>query len=928
MASSTGSGGVLAGENNADIAAVNPVITVYGSIIPLSYGQRIWHTSGVQPGKATIWLGGATPDATGPVTLNKSAFGIKRFDPVTISDGAKVLFNGLMLERLDQGENNVCMWEAHDWRWLLQGIPVTGCFMYDEVRDAIYYNRRASCHMNPGGRWNCIVHAGQPVFTHIASEQVESGDLGEVLYDATDKDGYVCPWTPARAIKYLTYCANLERSDISSNDVPAWRSLKKSSYLKFPESAADIAGVDDAYYAIMPDTSIEAKSMAGALDTLIKLAGVIDLRATYETNTTTLSFFATKLSSDQAAQVGAAVIPLARGGTAADANTAFDFDLRESGIRQFGAAAINGAPVRIETSLTYDPDDVANSTLSDASSESERTAWAKIVNGGSSGGKQYAYRPSSIPANGDWDSGDITWALTDGTGTLPLIYANSNDAVRLARSFLRRPWRSFKINVDMLKTNNIHKGVNGAFDGENFLETPRPVLLEQLQRLVSEYNDGSMKARCPISVTIDGKPVLANDGLMVDDDGTLVFAGLTEESGAGTDSVYGNTLRYPDNLALREVKINLAFPHDFRSVGYAAKSGMEAIASEIEGPPLYMVDGGDSYPIEHQVNSRPLPHLTSVPATTGSGGVSAPVTRVLRDESARANKAAERMLAEHGEPEITSQWSMIGIRADYGVGTWIEKVKVSGGVDDSDYPIGAPLKTILYDFENQVTVFGGFLHSNVRLTAAKPPAAKAKQPEQQTQTTAPRPAERRYLSSDQRPRGTISTGEEMEAYRQRYLDRVADGGITGINQSGLSQDGLERDRADGDHGHGIYTGNRLAERNSAPHHQGIRKQADRPTHPSIATGDDARANRQQYLDGIASGGNPRIRPLADRNPVDRPTHPSINPQKRAQTPQTAPVPESETTMDDSIQRVLRQMTRPSSPSQSQPKRKRPVEMDE
>lgn len=718
MADSTASGGVVTDTTAADVTAVNPVVKVYGSIIPRSYGQRIWQTSGIQPSKATIWLGGADDDSTGPVTLNRRAYGINRLDPVTITDGNKTLFSGLMMSRQDQGDSNTVMWEAWDWRWLLQGIPVTGCFMYDEVRDAVYYNRRASCHMNPGGRWNCIINSGIPVFTHIATEHIESGDLGEVLYDTTDVEGKVCPWTPARALKYLAWCANLGADEVSNTSVPAWRSLRDSSYLLFRMDSTNIAGVDASYYAVLPDTSLEAKSMAGAIDTLIKLAGVIDLRVAYNGDIATMQFFATKLSNNQREQVGASCFYLQRGGTALDACTAYDFDLHESSARQFGAVAINGAPVRIETSLTYDPDDVANSTLSDASSESERWAWSKIVNGVYVSGRRYAYKPASIPADGDWGSdagSNITWVKMDGTGGNPVIYANTEAAMRMARSFLPKPWRTVKINVANLKANDIHLGVDNAFNGENFLETPRPVLLEQLQRMVTEYAASkTLKARCPVTILLDDKPALANDGLTVLDDGTILLPGLTEEAGAAADSMYNGTIRGPGTVTLKKITINVAFPHDFRTVGYASRAGFELVAGEIGGPPLMMQDAGDSYPIEHQVNSIPLPHLQTVPATTGTGTDAVPLTRVLRDEQSRAHQAAQRLLADKGEPEISSQWSLIGIRTDYEVGTWIDRVMVYGATDDSDFPINAPLKSVLYDFENQVTVCGGVLHSSVR----------------------------------------------------------------------------------------------------------------------------------------------------------------------------------------------------------------------
>lgn len=716
MASSTGSGGVVATDNLADIAAVNPVVKVNGSLIPYGYGQRVWHTSGIQPGKATIYLSGNGEDSTGPVTLGKHAFGIKRFDPVEISDGTMSIFSGLILERLDQGENNAVMWEAHDWRWLLQWIPVTGCLVWDEVAGEVKYIQRFTCRMNPGGRWNCIIKNSIPVFTHLATESAEAGTYDQSIYDTTDKADVVCPWTPARALRYLNYCANIGEGSVAGIEVYTWRTLQNSAHLKWPNQS-DIPGVEDNFYSIMPDTTLDGKSMAGAIDALMKIAGVIDLSVSYNGSTCTMQFFATKVSSSQKEQVSASTIPLARGGTATDANTAFDFDLRESGIKQAAGVAVLGAPARIETSLTYDPANPGTSTLALAFTASEITAFQTMVDGVLQSGTRYAYKPNSIPADGDWTS--VTYTVMDGTGSNPKILANTMAAVQLARAYLRKAWRSFKINVPNLISASIPDGVSGDFAGKAFLNTPRQILVEQLQRMVSEYaTDKLLKAKCQISIMVgDGAgamyPTIANDGLQVDDDGSLVFTGLTEEAGAATDCVYFGTLTSPVGLSMKKVTINCAFPLDFRTTGVSARSLAGSIDEELGGPPLVIRDDGDSYPIEHQVSSTPIPYLAKLPGVSGGSEDSVPVTRVLRDEEARATKAAERLREQLGQPEISSQWSMIGIRSEYGVGAWIAGVQPIGSSGDDAYQINAPIKTVLFDFDNQITVIGGLLHTNV-----------------------------------------------------------------------------------------------------------------------------------------------------------------------------------------------------------------------
>jgi hypothetical protein len=715
---STAAGGVVETTSQADIAAVNPVIKVNGSVIPYGYGQRVWHTAGIQPGKATLWLSGNGEDSTGPVTLGKHAFGIKRFDPLTVSDGQSTIFAGLILERLDQGENNAVMWEAHDWRWLLQWIPVTGCLVWDEVAGAVKYIQRFTCRMNPGGRWNCIIKGGIPVFTHLASESTEAGTYDQSIYDTTDRADVVCPWTPARAMRYLNYCANIGEGDVVGIETYTWRTLKDSTHLDWP-TQADIPGVEDNFYSILPDTTLDGKSMAGAIDALMKLSGVIDLSVTYNADSCVMFFFATKLSTTQKEQVSSSTIPLARGGTATDANTAFDFDLRESGVKQAAAVAVLGAPARVETSLTYDPANPGTSTLALAFTASEIAAFKTMVDGVLQSGTRYAYKPASIPADGDWSA--VTYTAMDGTGGNPKIIANTMAAVQLARSYMRKAWRAFKINVPSLISASIQEGVGGAFAAKAFLNTPRAVLLEQLQHMVSEYaTDKLLKARCQISIMVgDGAgamyPTLANDGLQVDDDGTLLFAGLTEESGAATDCVYLGTLTTPTGLAMKKVSINVAFPLDFRTTGVSAQSLASSIDAELGGPPLIIRDEGDSYPVEHQMASTPIPYLAKLPGAYGGTEDSVPVTRVLKDESARATKSADRLREQFGQPEISSQWSMIGIRSEYGVGGWIADVQPIGSSPGGDppYTINAPVKTVLFDFDNQITVIGGLLHSSV-----------------------------------------------------------------------------------------------------------------------------------------------------------------------------------------------------------------------
>ena len=114
----------------------------------------------------------------------------------------------------------------------------------------------------------------------------------------------------------------------------------------------------------------------------------------------------------------------------------------------------------------------------------------------------------------------------------------------------------------------------------------------------------------------------------------------------------------------------------------------------------------DSFQEEHQVNSSPA---LAGSFQTSDGGqppklttLSTPVNAIIYTDANQLSAHAQRQQKDVARFKRSSSWKLPGIRLDYAVGDFIDRIVFQGAA--GDYKIEAALENIVFDFEKQETV--------------------------------------------------------------------------------------------------------------------------------------------------------------------------------------------------------------------------------
>ena len=317
----------------------------------------------------------------------------------------------------------------------------------------------------------------------------------------------------------------------------------------------------------------------------------------------------------------------------------------------------------------------------------------------------------------------------------------------LARQCFPTVFRAFRILHTADFITNIMQGVDDVFaDPKKFpmLNWNRTILPTQLQYQSSDQSGGLapgsaeeqinwLLSRYPIRVEVlyDGKKpedrtawhdVGQITGFYMTGDGLLWCETLGERIFPSYDSIIdprpefsgggGDGWKNPGQFALRSFRINAAIPFDHRVYGYKVNDpGQSVFASgyinALGGPRMLYIDSPHGYKEHHQKWSFPSAMVNNIPAAG----------RLLAsgDEREHAVYAAQRRLAYSTKVTTNSIWRFAGIRTDWAVGDWVERVRFysSDGLwQERPFPIRAPVGYITYDFQNQKTEVGG-IYSNL-----------------------------------------------------------------------------------------------------------------------------------------------------------------------------------------------------------------------
>jgi len=444
-------------------------------------------------------------------------------------------------------------------------------------------------------------------------------------------------------------------------------------------------------------------------------------------------------------------IPLLRSGRPSNlpnVNTAYDFQLSEDSSNTRMSCLVEGDVIRSETRVTINSGlRIGWSIASDITPEdrakgkiSEQEAFLAIVWGGAkstTSGVKYAIYPEGL----NLDNTDIPkvsdWVTADGGTGRELAYAYTPEALQIARRLFPRVFRAFYINSSDSEIVTALKGFDSVYSDIN--EFPqanivRPVLPNQLQYQLADTSAGggienALAARFPIRVSVEDDQLgwidsgwtnasMIGEGLFLIDmaeqyDGTpyCIYSGHLYATG---DLQTVNTL----DCALKNMRINLAIPMDHRVYGYKSteedfgNGGLSDwlyvnanYAQSTGGEFMQYIDSGSTYKEEHQVNSYPSDDNSVKNRLLPPGS-----------EAGNAEYAAQRRLFQTQKINRLSSWKMVGIRPEWKVGQWINQIDQITALDDGSiggfgapYRINAPIRSIVFDYENQDTTIGGLI---------------------------------------------------------------------------------------------------------------------------------------------------------------------------------------------------------------------------
>ncbi|MCW8133971.1 MAG: hypothetical protein KIS92_26735, partial [Planctomycetota bacterium] len=87
-----------------------------------------------------------------------------------------------------------------DDRWLLEGVPVAGQFLWDEATQSVLYRPKGPCRFNPRGRPNCLDGPDGPLFAPWPGYGRADGDADPAPGQAAEA---ARPWRHADICSYL-----------------------------------------------------------------------------------------------------------------------------------------------------------------------------------------------------------------------------------------------------------------------------------------------------------------------------------------------------------------------------------------------------------------------------------------------------------------------------------------------------------------------------------------------------------------------------------------------------------------------------------------------------------------------------------------------------------------------------------------------------
>ncbi len=689
-------------------AASAAVYSLAGGGSAYDYAEvlRVEHSAGIVPGKAFVSIRNLNAaDENGHVTLQSTGAlapnCFKFWSRIRITSNGSTIFIGSLMKRRDWIAGNAAIFEFWDDRWLLSKIPIRGALVYDNYDNSVKFLPRYDCRTNPNGYKNCTRAGSLPGVAdgdiYVFSEIPEQGTQTLANDAAVGNDDSAAPgqsiyWTPERFLKYLRALAfYAPPSPYAGN----WAGLDAT---KVMWTAASCQFQDGPMRRMMPDLQFQGQAMLGAIQKTLDVSGDYQLHCDYRAGGQTALAFHVR---DRSLAPARRTINLQRTGAAADVKTAFDGVAETDASELCTGVIVEGAAPLIESEFSYT--NGGGDTLEPVWSAAEQTGFLQII----STGKDLA--GNDLPGG---SSGSLR---------------NSKQALQAARLSFPKVYRAFQLKGGGLTA--ILSGAGGKYTNVPVLLDFKTPLAEQLQPYFESTGVRRGRVRVPVRIQVSANSastiyhdVTYHNGFRISDDGIIWFDGLTDDL-AGLDSIYDQALQsYTGGVAppLRKIKINCAIPHDTRlfSAIDIFRDGVDpnSIRDQINesmngtyGPALQRyILAADAYQQEHQVASNPV---LSGSFQTSDGGappklvtLTTLITAVIYDDSTQIKAHATRRHKDAARFKRSNTWKLPGIRLDFSIGDFIEKVSFRGAAASGEYKINAPLDHVTFDFRKQETV--------------------------------------------------------------------------------------------------------------------------------------------------------------------------------------------------------------------------------
>lgn len=737
-----------------EIAAIKPSVyigtgnpTVYTDVSARLFAVEVVDSFGIAPSTAMLRYLPANesiPTLQNNLPLTET-INLKADQRVIIVDesAGEIYFHGWIKQRADQGSPAISLWTAIDDRILLDSVPMRGCIIRD-IDGQLRYCATLPTNFNAGGRWNCIgFPIGEivyPVFTATATigRAYESPDEA---FPSTLSETEVSPWTPRRVLQYLQLVMHYKEI-LGENAIEGMTGLVENSILKaslelseFAASTSNMIGLDSDFSATdpldrrLPSLSVQGDTLLGAFDKVLKIAGTHQLDIAYDTASYFggKSFIRYRSIGITAKDTGKQLKMQIRGRADADYGDVYDFSLLEDSSETTRSVVCEGEAVKLETQVSYDPDNPTVATIVPAWSVAERNGFLSCILG--SAGLVTAGTYAIVPkVHGSTTSG---YDNCDGTGSLPLISPCTPEAVALARSHFPTVFRAWKL----VAQGDLATGLQRPTNANGYIRAARPVLPEQLQFyswLSETLGDERLRANLPIRVLVKfdaaryfevPRDVAVRVTAESQGDNLIWLDGLAESANGTEVCIYNGSLYEDADITSAEVyeraiKINLAMPTDYRTTGIvsydnpARDSALNAAFTGV-GQVKYL-DEPNSYRHHIQYKSYPAASnlyfggTTGIVQVDGSSGLSRDVPP--GSEYMHATYAAQREMSRRKNPVRKSSWMRAGIHSDIVAGDWISNIAITSITDEaitpSTYTVESSVGKVTFDFLNQTTAVG------------------------------------------------------------------------------------------------------------------------------------------------------------------------------------------------------------------------------